>query len=336
MNTAIRLANPDIVFYGKEYPDPLDYNLEYGLEAGNSSMPAYVEEYGCERNDDAIKKDAGNNAAPNALTVDAVIPNSCNTSVRPVPKNDSKNNQVDGSSRHSTAPKATDINLMEMFSIGDGAGQLQDVDGCDSIETTRHDLKTNSGTPDNQAAGSENFKAKSIAEIHASSPELSKLKDSELNGIADFMTSLNNGHNIGDDALPAKKGDALDAGKNNGLSAALAVFEELDNHSFGKGEGGRSNAIAPKAAENADASVSGMESPGGDGCAAVSGNEAVPSGDTGASAINVRISPGAPTIGGGSLNNNTPNKSDASEPPDPVSAIDVEGATNSLKGIRWV
>ena len=258
-NTAIRLANPDIVFYGKEYPDPLDYALEHGLDAGNSSMPDSVGESGGDGND-ANKKSSVNNAAPNALAVDAVVPDSGNASIRPGKKHGSRNNQTGGSSRGSTAPKALNehneggINLTEMFSTG-----------------------------------------------------------------------------AGDDALPSGKRDASDSDNNSGWSDARVFFEELDRHSFGKAVGGRPDA-APQVAENANVGVvSGMESPRGDGRAAVSGNDDGSAGETGALPINAHASqPEHVNAGEGPLNNNNHN-GDAQEQPIPVSSIDANGGTDRPK-----
>ena len=73
---------------------------------------------------------------------------------------------------------------------------------------------------------------------------------------------------VGDDASPPTKVEASDSDsdKNSALSTAMDLPEELDNHSFGKGEGGHSDALAPQVTEKADVGVvSDMESPGGDG-----------------------------------------------------------------------
>ena len=291
MNTAIRLANPDIVFYGKDYPRQLDYILEYGLEDGNPLPSDYVGEYDGGRGDAGIRKGVSTHAIPNALTMDGVMPNSGSASIHSGRKNPSKNKRAGGFPSQNTEP-GKEINLVDVFSAGAGAGRLTEVDEYCPVAKPRPDPKTHNGMPDNKPVSIEPFKVKPVSGIKAPSPELSGFDENELNNIADFMAILNNGRNIGDEASPTKKQNAQDASgsdKSGCLSSAMALLEELDNHSFN---------------EKADVDVSDMESPGYNGCAAVSGNGSGPS--------------------DGSLTINNPNTGDALEPLVPVLAVDVK------------
>ena len=241
MNTAIRLANPGIVFYGKDYPDQLDYILEYGLDSDNSSMPASVEESGGEGNDDANRKSASNNAAPNALAVDAATPNSGNTSISPNQKHNSGNNQADDPYHSSnTASKTDGINLMGMFSTG----AVDDALPPDKAEAS--DSDKNSGRGDGRhfdAAPQVAEKADAgVSDMESHDGGHTVVSGNEAGPIGDTGASAINvrispSTGAGDDALPPNKGDASGSYKNSGWSDAKALFDKLDKHSFGTGKG---------------------------------------------------------------------------------------------------